>query len=72
MKKAAAIEHFKTVTAVAEALGISVGAVSQWADVIPEGSAYKLQAVTYGALKVDESLYVDRPKRGQTLEPACG
>jgi transcriptional repressor of cell division inhibition gene dicB len=67
MLKAAAIEHFGTLTAVAEALGITVAAVSLWDDVIPEGSAYKLQVITGGALVVKPYMYKDRPKRGQTL-----
>lgn len=57
MKKSVAISHFGTAIRLAKALNISKGAVSQWDDVIPEGSAYKLQVITGGMLQVDASLY---------------
>lgn len=57
MRKAAAIEHFGSAVALAEALNISKGAVSQWGDTVPEGSAYKLQVITGGRLQVIASLY---------------
>ena len=43
--------------AVSKLLGISRAAVGQWPDIVPEGSAYKLQALTDGALKVNPDLY---------------
>lgn len=52
-----AVEFFKTQTAVAAALGISDAAVSKWGEVVPEGSAYKLQVITRGKLRVDPKLY---------------
>ncbi|MCV5674921.1 Cro/CI family transcriptional regulator, partial [Escherichia coli] len=42
---------------VAKALGISDAAVSQWKEVIPEKDAYRLEIVTAGALKYQESAY---------------
>lgn len=57
MKKSAAIAHFKTAKALAAALGISKGAVSQWGDRVPQGSAYKLQVMTGGQLRVVERMY---------------
>lgn len=57
MKKTAAIAHFGSAKALADALEISKGAVSQWDDAVPEGSAYKLQVITGGKLRVDESMY---------------
>jgi len=71
MLKADAIRYFGSVSAVAEALDISVSAVSSWDEVVPEGSAYKLQVVTDGALVVRPECYKDRPKRGQTLHSAA-
>ena len=65
MRKSDVIAHFGgTQTKVAEALGITKSAVSQWPDVIPEGMAYKLQVITAGMLRVDPSLYVrhDEPR----------
>lgn len=69
MRKSDVLAHFETPSAVADALGISVSAVSGWDEIVPEGSAYKLQVITGDALRVDPSLYVSRPKRGQTLTP---
>jgi hypothetical protein len=57
MLKALAIQHFGTATALARALNITVQAVSDWGDFVPEGRAYKLQVVTGGLLRVDPSLY---------------
>ncbi|HDR1207050.1 TPA: hypothetical protein QB282_000678 [Pasteurella multocida] len=42
---------------VAKVLRISVAAISQWGDVIPEKNAYRLQAITNNQLEVDERLY---------------
>lgn len=67
MQKQTAIDHFGSASKLADALGITDSAVSLWGNVIPEGSAYKLQVITGGALQVDQSMYKNRPKRGQTL-----
>lgn len=61
MLKSTAIDHFKTAKALAKALDISKGAISQWGEVVPEGSAYKLQVITGGQLRVDERLYQKPP-----------
>lgn len=60
MKIAEAEQHFGNRRKLAEALGITSQAVSQWAKrgQIPQGMAYKLQVVTNGALKVNPSDYV--------------
>ena len=55
MYKKDVIDHFGTQRAVAKALGISDAAVSQWKEVIPEKDAYRLEVVTAGALKYQES-----------------
>jgi hypothetical protein len=53
-----ALKHFGgNRAASARALGITRGAVSLWGKVVPEGSAYKLESVTSGALKVNPDLY---------------
>ncbi len=58
MNKTDVIRHFGgSQVKVAEALGISKSAVSQWDDVIPEGVAYKLQVMTAGVLRVDPAMY---------------
>lgn len=55
MKKSAALMHFGSATRVADALGISQAAVSQWPEEIPELRAYQIERITGGALKVDDS-----------------
>lgn len=57
MYKKDVLAHFEKMSEVAKVLGISVAAISQWGDVIPEKNAYRLQAITNNQLKVDESLY---------------
>lgn len=57
MEKKAVLKYFGGVVATAKALGIKHQAVSQWTDPIPEGSAYKVQVVSKGKLKVDPSAY---------------
>ena len=43
----------------ADALGISESAVSQWVDrgLVPMGRAYQIESLSGGALKVDPALY---------------
>jgi len=57
MKKENVIKHFKSVQAVAVALGVSHSAVSQWKAIIPEKNALRLSQLTNGKLSYDESLY---------------
>ena len=60
MNIAQAEQHFGNRRKLAEALGITSQAVSQWAKrgQIPEGMAYKLEVITGGALKVNPADYV--------------
>lgn len=57
MRKSAVLSHFGTQKAVARAMDITISAVSQWPEIIPEGAAYKIQVLTSGALRVDPELY---------------
>lgn len=57
MKTSDAIAHFGTRIAIARKLGISASAITRWGEVVPEGSAYKLQVLTENALRVDPSCY---------------
>lgn len=57
MLKRDVIAHFGDLKNIANALGISVSAVSQWGDIIPEKNAYRLQDITDRKLKFDRSLY---------------
>ncbi len=53
MRTADAIAHFKTKTALAQALGISVVAVVRWGDLVPTRRAYELERLTSGALRAE-------------------
>ena len=57
MYKSEVIAFFKTKTALAKALGITPGAISQWKEIIPEKQAYRLMHLTGGELNVNCSLY---------------
>jgi hypothetical protein len=57
MNKSDVLIHYKTHRAVAEALGISRAAVTQWPDLIPEKQAYRLERISNGALRVDPRVY---------------
>ena len=52
--------HFGSRRKLAEALGITSQAISQWVKrkQIPEGIAYKLQVLTNGGLKVNPTDYI--------------
>jgi len=52
MNKAQAIEHFGSVSALANALGVTYEAVRQWGEV-PELRQYQLEHLTSGSLKAD-------------------
>jgi len=52
-----ALGYYDTKKELADALGLTKGAISQWGEVVPEGQAYKLQSITDGALQVDPSCY---------------
>lgn len=57
MKTSEAIQHFGSKKQVAAALKISKQAVSQWGELVPEDTAYKLQVITAGRLQVDVEAY---------------
>lgn len=65
MRKETAVAHFGSDVEVARALKISRQAVGKWPDVIPEGTAYKLQVITGGRLQVDPSCYRKKESVGQ-------
>ncbi|WP_082783689.1 Cro/CI family transcriptional regulator [Snodgrassella sp. CFCC 13594] len=60
MRKSDVITYYGSGIAVARVLKISSSAVSQWALLIPEKQAYRLEKITQGQLKVDPSLYDDQ------------
>ncbi|HDS0941461.1 TPA: Cro/Cl family transcriptional regulator [Pseudomonas putida] len=51
-----AVAHFGSKKKLADALGISPGAVTLWKNVIPHLRQYQIQSVTDGALQVDRAL----------------
>lgn len=62
MLKSDVIEHFGSEAEVARALGVTRGAVWQWKDIIPRGSAYQIQIITRGKLRVDPTVYPPKKK----------
>lgn len=57
MLKASAISYFHTRKKLAEALGITPSAVSQWGELVPPLQAARLQELTGGSLTFDPSRY---------------
>lgn len=58
MNKADVLAHYENNhTKVAEAIGITRSAVSQWSDRVPLLAALELERVTKGKLRVDMRLY---------------
>lgn len=53
----AAIKHYGSKAKISHALGISRAAVAKWGPIVPEGSAYKIESLTAGKLRVDPRLY---------------
>lgn len=51
MRKAAVVEHFGTLTALADALGIGKAFVSKWGDDVPQRYAYEIERITKGKFK---------------------
>jgi DNA-binding transcriptional regulator YdaS (Cro superfamily) len=50
MKSHVAISHFGSAAALARAVGISKAAVSQWGDLVPLGTAARIEKITQGKL----------------------
>ena len=59
MKKSDAIKHFGSQRAIADALGITPGAVWQWEEDLPPDRQALLEILTSGALEADV------PERGK-------
>jgi DNA-binding transcriptional regulator YdaS (Cro superfamily) len=71
MKLEQAEQHFGNRRKLAEALGITTQAVSQWVrrGRIPEGIAYKLESITNGALKVNPIDYIPIAQMATEIVP---
>jgi DNA-binding transcriptional regulator YdaS (Cro superfamily) len=70
MLKTDVIAHFGSQAKVARALIITETAVSLWKEIIPEGSAYKIESLTKGALKVDPTMYSKSAVHGPRTDQA--
>lgn len=57
MLKKVVLKYSQILSKLAESLGISPAAISQWGDVISEKNAYQVQDITNGELNVDSKLY---------------
>lgn len=69
MLKSKVLQYFKTNVAVAEVLGITDAAVSQWDELIPPASAHELSKKTNGQLPFDPGLYEhSSPQRRKLAE----
>ena len=62
MLKSDVIAHFGSANEAAAALGITKQAISAWGEIIPRGSAYIVQGITKGKLKVDPANYPPKKK----------
>lgn len=60
------IKHFGSQILVARALGISRAAVSKWPKRVPQGSAYKIESITNGDLKVNPADYPSRTEESSS------
>lgn len=69
MLKSDAKKHFGSLDAIAQSLGITRSAVSQWPERVPRGAAYELQYITGGKLRVKASLYGKRRARAISQHP---
>jgi len=67
MKTLDAIAHFGTAAKLADAVGISRAAVSQWGAYVPPANAAKLEKLTLGKLIFDPRVY--RHHRGRLWAP---
>lgn len=67
MKTADAIAYFGTAANLADAIGATRGAISQWGEIVPELSAAKMEKITDGKLVYDFSFYrsIDAAKKEQ-------
>ncbi len=59
MLTADALAYFGSKKAIADAIGVSPSAVSQWEELVPPLSAAKLEKASDGRLKFDPDLYDD-------------
>ena len=51
MKKNEVLEFFGNASKAAKALGISIAAISQWGEEVPELRAFQIEKITKGKLK---------------------
>ncbi|KAA0017124.1 Cro/Cl family transcriptional regulator [Salinicola corii] len=56
MRKSDVIDHFGSITAVAEALEITTQYVSMWPEVVPRSRQWQIEVLTDGKLKAQRKL----------------
>jgi DNA-binding transcriptional regulator YdaS (Cro superfamily) len=73
MKKEHVIKHYGSEVETARALSLSPQAVNKWGTLVPLLSAYRIEALTRGKLRVNRGLYDDRgrPKITQPQSAAA-
>lgn len=54
METNVAIHHFGNASNLAQALGVSKAAISQWGQKVPQLRAYQIERITNGKLKAEE------------------
>lgn len=69
MTRSQAVQHFQSVSKLAQALGITKQAVNAWGEQVPAKRQFELQQITRGALLVDPDLV---PQAGHANAPAVG
>lgn len=69
MLKKDVLAHYKTPKAVAERLGVTVQAISQWGELIPPAQARRLHELTLGSLRYDPRDYEGRYPAYRFLPP---
>lgn len=70
MKTQHAIDHYGSATALADALGVTLPAISQWTEFPPDKRQLQIERLTNGALKAEPEcterlLGIDRPATTQ-------
>jgi hypothetical protein len=67
-----ALKFFGSPAVINRLLNLSRTAAHQWGDVVPMGSAYRLQELSNGKLRVDPDLYQHgRPRKGIDVQQSA-
>jgi hypothetical protein len=72
MKRDDLVKHFGSVAQTARAFGISVSAVYQWGEVVPERIAYKAQILTGGVVEGNQTWDFEAGEDHGFVASSCG